>query len=80
MTPRSFSPIPRTTFEALGVDARSVTLAAAHEWDLTGARRAGLRAAFVDRGHKDLSPPAETPNFHASDPEDLAMQLIRRST
>ena len=33
----------------LGVEPAELMLVAAHPWDLEGARRAGLRTAFVDR-------------------------------
>ena len=34
---------------ALGLNAREVTMVAAHSWDLHGARRAGLRTAWISR-------------------------------
>jgi 2-haloacid dehalogenase len=43
-------PVPyRYAVEQIGAAAGSVTLIAAHEWDVLGARNAGLRAIFVDR-------------------------------
>ena len=35
--------------EVLGVDPADAVLTAVHPWDVHGARRAGLRTAFVDR-------------------------------
>lgn len=40
----------RTLAEALEVPARELTMVAAHDWDVAGARRAGLRGVFVQRG------------------------------
>ena len=39
----------RTAPRLLGMEPAEVMLVAAHPWDLWGARRAGLRTAFVDR-------------------------------
>lgn len=77
---RSVKPHPvayRHALEALGAEPRSVTLAAAHDWDTTGAKRAGLRTAFVAHGDRTVSPAAEPPDVLASDLEDLATQLTR---
>ena len=49
---RAYKPAPevyRTAARLLGVEAGELMLVAAHPWDLEGARRAGLRTAFVDR-------------------------------
>lgn len=76
----SVKPHPSTYRHAvreLGAVPSAVTLVAAHDWDITGAKRAGLRAAFVDHGHGSFSPIAEPPDVHASDLGDLAAQLTR---
>jgi 2-haloacid dehalogenase len=49
---RAYKPAPETYQSAarlLGVEASELMMVAAHPWDLEGARRAGLRTAFVDR-------------------------------
>ena len=77
---RSVKPHPSTyrhAVEALGAEPHAVTLAAAHDWDTTGAKRAGLRTAYVDHGHQPFSPAAEPPDIHASGLADLAAQLTR---
>jgi 2-haloacid dehalogenase len=48
----AYKPAPeayRTAARLLGVEPAELMLVAAHPWDLEGARRAGLRTAFVDR-------------------------------
>jgi 2-haloacid dehalogenase len=48
----AYKPAPeayRTAARFLGVEPAELMLVAAHPWDLEGARRAGLRTAFVDR-------------------------------
>lgn len=37
--------------DELGAAAGDAWLVAAHDWDIVGASRAGLRTAFVDRGN-----------------------------
>lgn len=78
---RSVKPHPsayRHAVEALDTDGSSVTLAAAHDWDITGAKRAGLRTAFVDHGDVGLSPVAEPPDLRASSLEELASRMTKR--
>jgi 2-haloacid dehalogenase len=77
---RSVKPHPSTyrhALEALGAEPEAVTLAAAHDWDITGAKRAGLRTAYVQHGQQSFSPAAEPPDVQASDLEDLAARLTR---
>lgn len=63
----------------LGLDPEQVMLVAAHPLDLEGARRTGLRSAFVDRPleYGPGSEPREDPqaDFSTSDLHDLAVQL-----
>lgn len=75
---RSFKPHPGTyrhAVDALGASPDSVILAAAHEWDVTGAKRAGLRGAWIDRRGDGPSPVAEAPDVYATSLTDLARQL-----
>ena len=77
---RSVKPHPSTyrhALDALGAPAGDVLLAAAHDWDVTGAKRAGLRTAFVDHGERPFGPLAEPADVHASGLEDLATKLTR---
>jgi 2-haloacid dehalogenase len=48
----AYKPAPeayQTAAQLLGVEPEELMLVAAHPWDLEGARKAGLRTAFVDR-------------------------------
>ena len=47
--------------------ATDAWLVAAHAWDVTGAKRAGLRTAWVARLEGELSPVAEPPDVQAAD-------------
>ena len=57
-----------TAARMLGLAPDEVMLVAAHPWDLTGARSAGLRTAFVDRPleYGSGSPPREDPDADES--------------
>ena len=61
---RAYKPAPEAYWTAarlLGVAPAELMLAAAHAWDLEGAREAGLRTAFVARPLEygpDSAPPA----------------------
>jgi 2-haloacid dehalogenase len=54
-------------------------LIAAHGWDVTGARLAGMRAAFIERPGKTLYPLGPDVEFSAPDMEAVADRLIAMS-
>jgi 2-haloacid dehalogenase len=65
---RLFKPAPETYKYAaaqLGVRIESIRLVAAHDWDVSGALRAGARAAFVGRRGATLGSLSETPDIIA---------------
>jgi 2-haloacid dehalogenase len=69
--PRRYKPsreVYLTAARLLRVDPAELMLAAAHPLDLEGARRAGLRTAFVDRPleHGPASPPRSDPQADVS--------------
>lgn len=66
----------RMAAERLGVEIGDVRLVAAHAWDVTGAIRAGCRAAFVARPGAVLDPTGETPDLIGSDLEEIATAII----
>jgi 2-haloacid dehalogenase len=73
-----FKPAPETyryAAEQLGVAIGNVRLIAAHDWDVTGAIRAGARAAFVARKGMVLGGTAEAPDMIGPDLLAIAGQL-----
>ena len=77
---RCYKPHPKAyevATAALDAPADQLRLVAAHDWDVTGAMRAGLNAAFVARGRARLSPAGEHPDIVADDLADAARQIIR---
>ena len=51
----------RHAAERLGVEAKGVTLIAAHAWDVLGAKQAGLDAVWVDRLEREWPYPRGKP-------------------
>jgi 2-haloacid dehalogenase len=65
-----FKPHPATygyAAERLGVDIGQLRLVAAHDWDVTGAIRAGAKAAFVARRGAVLAASSEVPDIVETD-------------
>jgi 2-haloacid dehalogenase len=74
-----FKPDPRVygaAVERLGVEPHEICLVAAHAWDVSGAMRAGLRAAWVSRKERWLPPTALDPEIRAADLADAARQIV----
>jgi len=75
---RRYKPHPATYHAAcqrLGVAPAATLLVAAHGWDVAGALRAGLAAAFIARPSQAVYPLAEAPTYTAPALVALAQQL-----
>ena len=73
-----YKPHPATyqaACQQLGVAPAAALLVAAHGWDVAGALRAGLGAAFVARPGQAAYPLAPAPTYTAATLEALAAQL-----
>jgi 2-haloacid dehalogenase len=73
-----FKPDLRTyqwAIKELGVAANDALMVAAHGWDITGAQKAGLKTAFIQRKGKVLFPLAAEPDYLVADVVGLAKQL-----
>jgi 2-haloacid dehalogenase len=76
---RLFKPAPETYRHAaghLGAAIGDIRMIAAHDWDVTGAIRAGARGAFVARKGMLLAQSAETPDIIGPDLLRIADQLL----
>lgn len=76
---RLFKPAPETyRFGAaqMAVPIEQVRLVAAHDWDVTGAIRAGAQAAFVARRGATLGPLAEVPDIIEPDLAGVADAIL----
>ena len=62
--------------DRLGVGLPDIRLIAAHAWDVTGAIRAGARAAFVARPGMVLDPSGETPDVVGADLTEVADAIV----
>jgi 2-haloacid dehalogenase len=75
-----FKPAPETYRYAaaeLDVPIDRIRLVAAHDWDVTGAIRAGARAAFVARRGAVLGPLSETPDIIEPDLAGVADAMLK---
>lgn len=75
---RRWKPAPepyRFAAERCGVLPEEMLLAAVHPWDTDGARRAGLRACWIDRAGTDFPDPCPPPELTCSSLEELAVAL-----
>jgi 2-haloacid dehalogenase len=69
----------RHAAERLGVEARRVTLVAAHAWDVLGAKQAGLDAVWIDRSERQWPFPRGKPRRVAHDLVEAAeLALAKR--
>ena len=78
---RKLKPAPevyRMAARALGVAPHDIRLVAAHDWDVTGAMRAGCAAAFVARPGMVLGPLSEHPDIVGPDLRAVTTQIIER--
>lgn len=66
----------RMAAERLEVPVESMCLVAAHFWDVTGAMRAGCKAAFVARPGQVLDPSDTQPDIVAGDLHGVAEHII----
>ena len=60
----------------LEVELTDIRLIAAHAWDVTGAIRAGARAAFVARPGMVIDPSGERPDIIGADLAEVAAAII----
>ncbi|MBI1355088.1 MAG: haloacid dehalogenase type II [Acidobacteria bacterium] len=77
---RKFKPHPevyRMAAGRLGVEPGELRLIAAHNWDTTGAVRAGCRAAFVARPHRILGKLDEPVDIVGRDLIEVAEAILR---
>ena len=75
----AFKPDPRpyaAVLERLGVPPGDAVLVAAHWWDVAGAKRSGLRTAWVARRERLLLDSVPEPDVRASDVADAAEQIL----
>jgi 2-haloacid dehalogenase len=64
--------------KTLDVDAGEIRLVSAHSWDISGALRAGWKAAFVRRPERALDPGAQQPDIIADDLSGIVGQILEK--
>jgi 2-haloacid dehalogenase len=76
---RRFKPAPEVYLMAaqrLGVELGQVRLVAAHDWDVTGALRAGLTAGFVARPGQVMNPFGPQPDVRGANLAAVVEQIL----
>jgi 2-haloacid dehalogenase len=76
---RCFKPAPEVYHLAarrLGVEPEQVRLVSAHDWDVTGALRAGCAAAFVARPGQVMNPFGPQPDVRGTDLGEVAEKIL----
>jgi 2-haloacid dehalogenase len=68
----------RHAAERIGVEPKNLTLIAAHAWDVTGAKAAGLDAVWVDRLEREWPLPKGKPRKPAADLEEAAQLVVAK--
>ena len=77
---RKYKPHPdtyRSGAERLGIPITDMRLVAAHDWDVTGAIRAGATAGFVARSGMVLSHASESPDVIGRDLDAVVSEILR---
>jgi 2-haloacid dehalogenase len=77
--PGVYKPHPlayRAALERAGADAGDVCLVATHWWDVTGAKRAGLRTGWVARRERVLLATVPEPDFRGADLAEVAEAIV----
>tara|TARA_R100001369_G_scaffold28219_4_gene50748 strand:- start:31687 stop:32358 length:672 start_codon:yes stop_codon:yes gene_type:complete len=64
-------------YSLMNILPEDTMLIAAHGWDIAGAKRAGIQAAFVSRPGKSLYPLAMQPELIGSSLTDITNSLLR---
>lgn len=63
--------------QTLGVNTTDVLMVAAHGWDIAGALKAGMQAAFIERKGQSLYSLAPKPRFIGKDLVEIAETIIK---
>lgn len=74
-----FKPAPEVyhlAYRKLSVEPEEIRLVTTHDWDVTGALRAGCAAAFVARPGQVMNPFGPQPDMKGTDLADVAEKIL----
>lgn len=77
---RCFKPAPEVyqlAADRLGVEPGQVRLVSAHDWDVSGALRAGCAAAFVSRPGQVMNPFGPQPDIRGMDLSEVTEMILK---
>lgn len=66
----------KKVIEKIGVQPEEAIMIAAHGWDIAGALKAGMQAAFIERKGQSLYPLAPQSTFLGKDLREVACIYI----
>ncbi|MDY0104904.1 MAG: HAD hydrolase-like protein [Lentimicrobium sp.] len=73
---KSFKDIYLSAAKQEGLKTRKIVMVATQDWDLIGAKKAGLSNAYIKRNEKIYHPYYLQAEFKGSDLSDLIQQII----
>lgn len=73
---KPFKEIYLSSAKQEGLKTEDIVMVATHDWDLFGAKKAGLRTAYVKRKEEIYNPYYLQPDFKDSNLPDLIQQII----
>ncbi len=74
---KPFKDIYQATAKQEGLEIEDVVMIASHDWDLFGAKKAGLRTAYIKRKEALYHPYYEQADFQDTDLSSLITQIIK---
>ncbi|QLE00352.1 haloacid dehalogenase type II [Galbibacter sp. BG1] len=74
---KPFEDVYLATADKEGLKPPEIVMVATHDWDLFGAKKAGLHTAYIKRKEEIYHPFYLKPDYHATNLTDLANQIIK---
>lgn len=74
---KPFKDIYHLTAKKEGLDPKDIVMVATHDWDLFGAKKAGLSTAYVKRKEKNFHPYYLQADYSASNLLELIEQILK---
>ena len=74
---KPFNSIYHFAAEAEHLELKDITMVASHDWDLFGAKKAGLSTAYIERKRTIFNPLFPLPDLSHSNLVDLAKEIVR---
>ncbi|APZ47418.1 haloacid dehalogenase, type II [Polaribacter reichenbachii] len=73
---KPFKDIYQSSAKEEGLELQDIIMIATHDWDLFGAKKAGLKTAYIQRKEEIYHPYYLQPDFKDANLQDLVLQII----